>query len=103
MSFLDYLKEHRGLFIDHRTSIPTHQGLTAQEAEERAHESSTTAAGSVSGGGSGGSPGEPVRTRRRRQSADPRNIQFRHIRPAFAPSPYSDPLPYEEPWERAFR
>jgi hypothetical protein len=25
------------------------------------------------------------------------------VRPAFAPSPYSDPLPYEEPWERAFR
>jgi hypothetical protein len=93
MSFLDYLKEHRGQFIDHRATPPIRQGPSAQEAEDALDDVPT-----VTGGGSSG----PSR-RRRRPRPEPRGIRFRHVRPAFAPSPYSDPLPYEEPWERAFR
>ncbi|MCB0878957.1 MAG: hypothetical protein KDC46_08255 [Thermoleophilia bacterium] len=94
MSFLDYLKEHRGQFIDHRASVPVTQGITAQEAEETLDDPSLI----VTGGG-----GRAPQRRRRRPRPEPRGIRFRHMRPAFAPSPYSDPLPYEEPWERAFR
>jgi hypothetical protein len=95
MSFLDYLKEHRGEFIDHRATLPIRQGIGALEAEELAID-----AGDVRGGG--GVDPNPGR-RRRRPRTEPRGIRFRHVRPAFSPSPYSDPLPYEEPWERAFR
>jgi hypothetical protein len=94
MSFLDYLKEHRGQFIDHRAAPPIRQGITAQEAEELLDEDP---AASVSGGGG------PISRRRRRPRQSPPGIRFRHVRPAFSPSPFSDPLPYEEPWERAFR
>jgi hypothetical protein len=95
MSFLDYLDEHRGEFIDHRASVPLHQGMSAQEAEDiGGHDAGPT---SVEGGGG------PSRSRRRRARQQARGIRFRHVRPAFSPSPYSDPLPYEEPWERAFR
>ena len=94
MSFLDYLKDHRGQFIDHRVQVPIRQGVTAQEAEDLLDDG-------ISVDGGGGSAG-PTR-RRRRPRQQPRGIRFRHMRPAFSPSPYSDPLPYEEPWERAFR
>lgn len=93
MSFLDYLKEHRGQFIDHRATPPARPGTSALEAEDALEEHDV-----VRGGGH--APG--VR-RRRRDRLEQRGIRFRHVRPAFAPSPYSDPLPYEEPWERAFR
>jgi len=83
VSFLDYLKEHRGQFIDHRVAPPPGPGITAQEAEEALDRSRP-------GGG-------------RRMRSQTRGIRYRHVRPAFAPSPFSDPLPYEEPWERAFR
>lgn len=94
MSFLDYLDEHRGEFIDHRVRVPLHQGISAQEAEDLdlGH-----APASVDG------TSTPSRARRRRTRQQPRGIRFRHLRPVFSPSPYSDPLPYEEPWERAFR
>ncbi len=94
MSFLEYLKEHRGQFIDHRVQVPIRQGVTAQEAEDLLDEPLT-----VTGGG--GAPSTMRRRRRPRQQ--PPGIRFRHMKPAYAPSPYSDPLPYEEPWERAFR
>jgi hypothetical protein len=94
LSFLDYLKEHRGQFIDHRATPPSRPGLSAQEAEaDLDHDV-------VQGGGA--AMGVATRRRRRPRSA-PVGVRFRHVRPAFAPSPYSDPLPYEEPWERAFR
>ncbi len=92
MSFLDYLKDNRGQFIDHRAAPPTRQGTTAQEAEADLDDSP------ISGGG-----GATATRRRRRPRSTPPGVRFRHVRPAFAPSPYSDPLPYEEPWERAFR
>lgn len=92
MSFLDYLKDNRGQFIDHRAAPPTRQGITAQEAEAELDESP------ISGGG-----GASAARRRRRPRSAPPGVHFRHVRPAFSPSPYSDPLPYEEPWERAFR
>ncbi len=92
MSFLDYLKDNRGQFIDHRAAPPTRQGITAQEAEADLDDSP------ISGGG-----GATATRRRRRPRSAPPGVRFRHVRPAFAPSPYSDPLPYEEPWERAFR
>ena len=95
MSFLDYLKEHRGQFIDHRAALPIRPGITALEAEE----SLDDAAAAVHGGGGS----TPATRRRRTPRQAPRGVRFRHVRPAFSPSPYSDPLPYEEPWERAFR
>lgn len=93
MSFLDYLKEHRGQFIDHRATPPTRQGASALEAEDALEDE-----GVVRGGGHAASG-----RRRRKARPEPQGIRFRLVRPAFAPSPYSDPLPYEEPWERAFR
>lgn len=93
MSFLDYLKEHRGQFIDHRAALPVQQGTTALQAEDELDDRTVQGGGSSAG----------ASRRRRRPRAEPRGIRFRYIRPAFAPSPYSDPLPYEEPWERAFR
>ena len=96
MSFLDYLKEHRGQFIDHRAAPPARQGTTALEAEDALDVDPDA----VAGGGAGAMSG--IRRRRRPRPA-PRDVRFRHVRPAFSPSPYSDPLPYEEPWERAFR
>ena len=94
MSFLDYLKEHRGQFIDHRATPPSRPGITAQEAEDFLDVEIDT----VSGGGAA-----TTTRRRRRPRTAPQGVRFRHVRPAFSPSPYSDPLPYEEPWERAFR
>lgn len=94
MDFLDYLKENRGQFIDHRAAPPTRPGTTALEAEAALDEQHTV-------GGGGGDPGAGRRRRRARPGMQ--GVRFRHVRPAFAPSPYSDPLPYEEPWERAFR
>lgn len=94
MSFLDYLKDNRGLFIDHRAAPPTRPGTTALEAEADLEDGATQ----VGGGG----PAAAMR-RRRRPRSTPVGVRFRHVRPAFAPLPYSDPLPYEEPWERAFR
>jgi hypothetical protein len=92
MSFLDYLKEHRGDFIDHRVAPPMNLAAIAWDSDELLEDSSATQA--IAGG----------RARRsRRGKAAARGTRFRHVRPAFAPSPYSDPLPYEEPWERAFR
>jgi hypothetical protein len=92
VSFLDYLKENRGLFIDHRATPPTRVGVSAQEAADSSDEPL------VIGGGSATSS-----RRRRRPRTAPQGVRFRHVRPAFSPSPYSDPLPYEEPWERVFR
>lgn len=94
MSFLDYLKEHRGQFIDHRATPPTRLGKPALEAELDLDDAPV-----MGGGHAAGSPSQ----RRRRNRPAPTGIRFRHVRPAFAPSPYSDHLPYEEPWERAFR
>lgn len=93
MSFLDYLKEHRGQFIDHRAATPVRQGITALQAEDELDDQA------VQGGGAGAGSAR----HRRRARSESRAVRFRHIKPAFAPSPYSDPLPYEEPWERAFR
>ncbi|MCW2927971.1 MAG: hypothetical protein JWM86_1939 [Thermoleophilia bacterium] len=94
MSFLDYLKENRGLFIDHRAMPPTRPAASALEAESALEEDP------VAGGG-GTLQGS--QRRRRRPRTAPQGARFRHVRPAFSPSPYSDSLPYEEPWERAFR
>ena len=94
MSFLDYLDEHRGQFIDHRALPPACPALSAAEAAE-------LAGTDVIGGGADGDHRSGAR-RRRARSGRP-DIRFRHLRPAFSPSPYSDPLPYEEPWERVFR
>lgn len=94
MSFLDYLKENRGLFIDHRAAPPTRPGISAMEAEDSLDEPLVT--------GGGGASASSTRRRRRPRTA-PQGVRFRHVRPAFSPSPYSDPLPYEEPWERVFR
>ena len=94
MSFLDYLKENRGQFIDHRAAPPTRQGITAQEAEDALDDDIAV----IGGGGA-----MTAARRRRRARTAPQGVRFRHVRPAFSPSPYSDPLPYEEPWERAFR
>lgn len=91
MSFLDYLKEHRGDFIDHRVTPPANLAAIAWDSDELLVDGATS---QPVGGG---------RSRRRRGKAPTRGTRFRHVRPAFAPSPYSDPLPYEEPWERAFR
>ena len=96
MSFLDYLKENRGQFIDHRAALPSRPSTTALEAEDLLEDTM-----SVHGGGGDSLP--TAARRRRRARIGPSGVRFRHIRPAFAPSPYSEPLPYEEPWERAFR
>lgn len=95
MSFLDYLKDNRGLFIDHRAAPPTRPGMTALEAEDALDDEPALMGG-------GGHAAGTTRRRRRPRTA-PTGVRFRHVRPAFSPSPYSDPLPYEEPWERAFR
>lgn len=41
-------------------------------------------------------------SRRRARSVSP-PIRYRHILPLYGRSAWSDPLPYEEPWERAHR
>lgn len=87
MSFLDYLDEHRGMFLDHRTGPPRPGIAIDDEAAV---------------------PPDPPPLRggaraRRRARHGARRIAFRHVRPAFSPSPYTDLLPYEEPWERAAR
>lgn len=98
MSFLDYLKDHRGQFLDHRAAAPTNPGPSAAEAEEARLDDPH---GSGPPGASRGGRSTAVRRRRPREQRN--GIRYRHIRPAFSPSPYSDPLPYEAPWERAFR
>lgn len=90
MSFLDYLKEHRGEFIDHRVAPPVGALSAADELDLALDESRTMRGGSRRRGD-------------RRRRGDANAVRFRHVRPAFSPSPYSDPLPYEEPWERALR
>jgi hypothetical protein len=92
VSFLDYLKENRGLFIDHRATPPTRPGISALEAEESPDMPLVSGGGAATG-----------TRRRRRPRTAPQGVRFRHVRPAFGRSAYSDPLPYEEPWERVFR
>jgi len=91
VSFLDYLKEHRGQFIDHRVATPIGSHRAGDELDT-AHEDARTSGGGATPRGVG----------RRRRSGGA-SARFRHVRPAFTPLPYSDPLPYEEPWERALR
>jgi hypothetical protein len=94
MSFLDYLKDHRGQFVDHRhASAPTNPGPSALEIELLDLPDTDAAASGTAA---------PSR-RRRRSRTTPGSIRFRQVRPTYAPLPYSDPLPYDEPWERAFR
>ena len=93
MSFLDYLKDNRGQFVDHRGTPPTGPGRSALEIE---------LLDLPDHGGSASAAHAPQR-RRRARSTSRSGIRFRHVRPMYAPLPYSDPLPYEEPWERAFR
>lgn len=92
MSFLDYLKDNRAQFIDHRATPPSSAGIPVPEADVTSGED-----------GSGGASIGASATRRRRARRSPRGVRYRHVQPAFAPSPYSDPLPYEESWERAWR
>ena len=94
MSFLDYLKDNRGEFIDHRVTQP--MSLAAASWDSVDLLDVDTAAGPPSADGSNA-------RRRRKGASGASTTRFRHVRPAFAPSPYSDPLPYEEPWERAYR
>jgi hypothetical protein len=94
LSFLDYLKDNRGEFIDHRVTPPVSLAAMAWDAPDLPETDPATGAPATHGS----------RARRRRGSKPGAPAtRFRHVRPAFAPSPYSDPLPYEEPWERAFR
>ncbi|MBC7460129.1 MAG: hypothetical protein H7287_02070 [Thermoleophilia bacterium] len=94
MSFLDYLHDNRGVFIDHRVTPPA--SLAASSWDSTDLLDADTAAGTPPAG-------SRARRRRGSKAASAGATRFRHVRPAFAPSPYSDPLPYEEPWERAFR
>lgn len=93
MSFLDYLKDNRGLFIDHRSEPPASAGIPVPDPDNGAMLDDATG---IAGTGASS-------TRRRRARRTPRGVRYRHLQPAFAPSPYSDPLPYEESWERAWR
>ncbi|MCW2949211.1 MAG: hypothetical protein JWN41_224 [Thermoleophilia bacterium] len=97
VSFLDYLKDNRGAFIDHRETPPVTLAAISWDAAEHPDPDHDAAA----------APTRGLRARRRRSPANSSqhaaSSRFRQLRPAFAPSPYSDPLPYEEPWERAFR
>lgn len=95
MSFLDYLKEHRGQFIDHRTTTPALPCVSAADLEVLGYDAADAA---TQGGGPSG-----LLARRRRPRTQSRGIRFRHVEPVFTRSAYSDPLPYEETWERAFR
>ncbi|MCW2961496.1 MAG: hypothetical protein JWM90_1883 [Thermoleophilia bacterium] len=98
MSFLDYLKEHRGQFIDHRAAPPTRPSISAADLDVIGFDGPAGVPQQAQGGGPGG-----ALTRRRRARTTARSIRFRHVQPVFTRSAYSDPLPYEETWERAFR
>ena len=91
MSFLDYLKENRGQFIDHRIVPPRPRPSSHDAALDEPPGDELDVTGSAWPG------------RRRRARPAQRDVRFRQLRPLYAPLPYSDPLPYEEPWERAFR
>ena len=120
-SFLDYLDEHRGHFIDHRVRVPVRPAASALDVEAglepRTPGEHQTGSSTRGGGpGSAGRPnGEKSGIRRRRAgiagagtagtagTRTPARQRYNHVRPAFAPAPYADPLPYDEPWERAHR
>jgi hypothetical protein len=87
VSFRRYLKENRGLFADHRIRPPG-PGIPLDEDAVITDE--------VLGGPS-------ARRRGRDRRIDPARGRFRHVKPAFAPSIWTEPLPYEEPLERIFR
>lgn len=93
MSFLDYLKDNRGDFIDHRVTPPASLAAASWDSLDLLDTDIAT----------GSTPAGSRARRRRGGKPAAQHTRFRHVRPVFAPSPYSDPLPYEEPWERAFR
>lgn len=82
MSFARYLHENRTQLIDHRaTAHPLSRGKPLEPEPE---------------------PAADVGTRRGRASTArlALRVRFRQVRPVFAPSPYTEPLPYLEPWRR---
>jgi hypothetical protein len=86
VSFARYLHEHRDAFVDLRIQEPSRPGVTLDE-EAVLHSSSGPSRSSTRPRWrGGGAPEEPIR--------------FRHVKPAFAPSPFHDPLPFLEPSER---
>lgn len=91
MGLRRFLKENRGMYLDHRHEPPTGPGI-AIDADLR------TAGGALGSPLLGGGD-----TRRRRRGSPPDRVRYRQVQPAFTPTALSDPLPYEEPWERAMR
>lgn len=88
VSYRRYLKDNRSLFIDHRSDLqPKRPGVPIDE------EAVIDAARDRSVAGRGAS-------RRRMRGSRLAQVRFRHLQPAFAPSPFADPLPYVEPWDR---
>jgi hypothetical protein len=94
VSFARYLKERRADFIDYRADHAPAPGpgvpLELDEAQGAPGRGATRAS----------STGGLLRRSRGARSGDPPAIRYRHVRPAFAPSPFAPPLPYVEPWER---
>lgn len=83
---IDHLHEHRDRYVELGIMKPAGSGVPIDEDI-------------------GGAP--PLATgassRRRTRSASRAHVRYRHILPVFGRSAWSDPLPYEEPWERAHR
>lgn len=95
MSYRRYLDEQRPSLIDHRMKGIRGPGIPLDPDDEvgmaPAARSRAGASRGLLGRTRGGGPALQVRRR------------YRHVRPAFAPMPWSDPLPYEDPMERAIR
>jgi len=89
MSLHKYLKDNRGLLIDHRMPPPAPPGPGVPLDDD-----SAPAFGAAS---------HPGRKRRSGRSGTRMAIRYRHVIPAFSPSPWTEPLPYESPLDRARR
>lgn len=87
MSFHRFLKDNRGAFIDHRMPASAGPGV-ARELDDTPETYTRRTGGGL------------LRRSRSAQTAVLRR-RYRHVRPAWAPMPFSDPLPYEDPMERA--
>lgn len=89
MSFGGFVKDQRGWHLDHPPPEVLRPGVPIDD-DHRIE---------VRGGGG------PAPPRRRRRGGPPpdRDVRFRYVRPIVAPPPWTEPLPYEDPLERAAR
>ena len=97
MALRDFLRDQRGDYVDRSLRAPSGPGIQLDPDDLVELERARRARDLV----------DPVRGLRRRRvrggGAGSARSRFRMVKPVFAPSPYADPLPYEERWEQAWR